>query len=75
MFVYKPDGFWNEREYVHELHHLEQTVPFAVSAIEDISTNKNDGILSVYDMNEHDELRFYNEDKYWNMDLKDEFMN
>ena len=76
VFVYKPDGIWNEREYCHEIHHLEQTVPFAVSAIENMSLyNRDDGILTVYDMNEHEELRFYNEDKYWNMELKDEFMN
>ena len=24
VFVYKPDGLWNEREYVYEMHHLEQ---------------------------------------------------
>ena len=76
VFVYKPDGIWNEREYCHEVHHLEQMVPFAISAIEDKSLyNRDDGILTVYDMNEHEELRFYNEDKYWNMDLKDEFLN
>ena len=23
VFVYKPDGFWSEREYVYEMHHLE----------------------------------------------------
>lgn len=23
VFVYKPDGLWNEREYVYEMHHLE----------------------------------------------------
>jgi len=36
--------------------------------------NKDDGIMTVYDMNEHEELKFYNEDKYWNMDLKEEFV-
>lgn len=33
IFVYKPDGFWNEREYVYEVHHMEQMVPFAVKAV------------------------------------------
>jgi hypothetical protein len=23
VFVYKPDGLWNETEHVHEVHHLE----------------------------------------------------
>jgi hypothetical protein len=76
VFVYKPDSIWNEKEYVHEIHHLEQTVPFAISAIEDRSLyNRDDGILTVYDMNEHNELKFYNEDKYWNMELKEDFLN
>ena len=74
VFVYKPDGFWYEREYVYEMHHLEQMVPFAVKAIENSSVMKDDGIVTVYDMNTRDNLKFYNEDKYWNLELKDEFM-
>lgn len=74
VFVYKPEGIWNEREYVHEMHHLEQMVPYAVSALGDRSLNRDDGIMTVYDMNEHEELKFFNEDKYWNVDLKDEFV-
>lgn len=23
VFVYRPDGLWNEHEYVYEVHHLE----------------------------------------------------
>ena len=23
VFVYRPDGLWNEHEYVYEMHHLE----------------------------------------------------
>lgn len=23
VFIYRPDGFWNDREYVYEVHHLE----------------------------------------------------
>jgi len=74
VFVYKPDGFWNEREYIYEMHHLEQMVPFAVTAIKNMSMQKDDGIVTVYDMNTRDNLKFYNEDKYWNLDIKDEFM-
>lgn len=74
VFVYKPDGFWNEREYVYEVHHMEQMVPYAVKAIENHSLMKDDGIITVYDMNTRDNLKFYGEDKYWNLDLKDEFM-
>lgn len=32
VFVYKPSGFWNEHEYVHEMHHLEQMVPSPVTS-------------------------------------------
>ena len=30
--------------------------------------------MTVYDMNSKDNLKFYHDDKYWNMDVKDEFM-
>ena len=36
---------------------------------------KDDGILTIYDMAERENLKFYGDDKYWNMDVKDEFMN
>ena len=74
VFVYKPNGLWNEIEYVYEMHHLEQMVPFAVTAIKDMSMQRDDGIVTVYDMNTRDNLKFYNDDKYWNIDVKDEFM-
>lgn len=74
VFVYKPDGIWNETEYVHEVHHLEQMVPFASSALANHPLQKDDGIMTIYDMAERENLKLYNEDKYWNLDLKDEFM-
>lgn len=74
VFVYKPTGFWNEEELVYEMHHLEQMVPYAVTSIKHMSMMKDDGIMTVYDMNTRDNLKFYAEDKYWNLDLKDEFM-
>lgn len=33
VFVYKPNGLWNEQEYVYEMHHLEQMVPYPVTSI------------------------------------------
>ena len=75
IFVYKPDGIWNETEYVHEVHHLEQMVPYAVSALENHPLNEKDGIMTVYDMAERENLKLYAEDKYWNLDVKDEFMS
>jgi hypothetical protein len=74
VFVYKPDGIWGETEYVHEMHHLEQMVPFSVMALENHPMQKDDGIMTVYDMAQRENLKFYGEDKYWNLDLKDEFM-
>lgn len=74
VFVYKPDGLWHEREYIYEMHHLEQMVPYAVTAIKNMSMQRDDGILTVYDMNTRDNMKFYAEDKYWNLDVKDEFM-
>jgi len=75
VFVYKPSGFWHEQEFVYEMHHLEQMVPFAVTAIKNLSMQNEDGIITVYDMASRDQLKFYGSDKYWNMDLKDEFMS
>ena len=75
VFVYKPTGFWGEHEYIYEMHHLEQMVPFAVKAVENHSHMKDDGIITVTDMGGKDQLKFYNEEKYWNLDLKDEFMD
>jgi hypothetical protein len=74
LFVYKPDGLWNETEHVHEMHHLEQMVPYSVYAIQNYSMQKDDGIMTVYDMSTKKNLKLYGEDKYWNLDLKDEFV-
>lgn len=73
VFVYKPTGLWNEQEYVYEMHHLEQMVPYAVTALKDMSMQRDDGIVTVYCMNTKDNLKFYNEDKYWNLEEKPGF--
>ena len=49
-------------------------VPYSVMALENHPMQKDDGIMTVYDMAERENLKFYGEDKYWNMDVKDEFM-
>ena len=74
VFIYKPDGIWNETEYISEVHHLEQMVPYSVMALHDHPLQKDDGIMTVYDMATHEKLKLYSEDKYWNLDVKDEFM-
>jgi hypothetical protein len=74
VFVYRPDGFWNEHEYVYEMHHLEQMVPPPVTAIKNMSMQRDDGILTINCMHTKEYLKFYGEDKYWNHELKEEFM-
>lgn len=75
VFVYRPSGFFNEYEYVYEMHHLEQMVPAPVTSIKDMTLNRNDGILKIYDMSQRHHLKFYNEDKYWNVELKEDFLS
>jgi myo-inositol-hexaphosphate 3-phosphohydrolase len=49
-------------------------VPYPATSIKDLSANREDGILTVHDMSTRDYLKFYNDNKYWNLDLKDEFL-
>ena len=75
VFVYRPDNFWNENEYVYEVHHLEQMVPSPVTSIPNLSANRDDGILTVTCMHSQDQLKLYNEQKYWNVEVRDEFID
>jgi len=75
VFVYKPDGIWGETEYVYEMHHLEQMVPAPVTSFKNLTMNREDGIMTVHCMSTKDYLKFYNEDKYWNVEEKEEFLN
>ena len=74
VFVYRPDGFWGETEYVYEMHHLEQMVPSPVTSYKHLTMNRDDGILNIHCMSTKDYLKFYNEDKYWNLDQKEDFL-
>jgi hypothetical protein len=74
VFVYKPEGLWFEQEFVYEMHHLEQLTPYSVTAIKNMSMQKDDGIVNVRCMATREQIKLYNDDKYWNMDLKDDFM-
>jgi len=56
------------------MHHLEQMVPSAITAMKNMSANDPDVILTVHDMADKEYLKFYKEEKYWNLELKDEFM-
>lgn len=50
VFVTKPDRFWGESEHVYEMHHLEQMVPAPVTAIKDMASNDENGIMTVHCM-------------------------
>jgi len=74
VFVTKPARLWGESQHVYEVHHLEQMVPSAVTAVQDLSANHRNGILTVKDMAQNENLKFYKEAKYWNADLSREFL-
>lgn len=48
-------------------------VPYAVTAVKDLSMQRDDGIITVYCMNTKDNLKFYGDAKYWNLGVRDEF--
>ena len=74
VFVNKPDGIWQDKEYVYEVHHLEQMVPSAVSAFADVGSNKGNGaITSLHCMNTKDYIKVYNDPRYWSD--KEEFVS
>ena len=75
VFVYKQDALWSETEHVYEMHHLEQMVPAPVTSYKNLSMARDDGIVTVHCMSTKDYLKFYNEDKYWNLDVKEDFLS
>jgi hypothetical protein len=75
VFVTRPSRLWGETETIYEVHHLEQMVPSAVSAIPYIAENNRNGILTVKCMAQNENLKFYSDEKYWNADLKKEFIH
>lgn len=74
VFVSRPDGVFRDTESVYEVHHLEQMVPSPVLALKDIGKGQKDGITSMHCMSTGDYLKVYNEDKYWNLENREEFM-
>ena len=45
-------------------------VPAPVTSFKNLTMNRDDGILSIHCMSTKDYMKFYNEDKYWNVELK-----
>jgi hypothetical protein len=68
--VTKPDGFF-KKTHVFEMHYLEQTTPPVTSSWHKIA--QKDGMLILNDLRTKEEMLFYMERKYWNLDERDEF--
>lgn len=72
VFAYRP-GFLKDYESVYETHHLEQTLPSPIGAFKNMGQNYKDGIFSITDMDTKENMTVYNDPKYWNHDLREEF--
>lgn len=75
VFVYKQDNMFTDYEYVYEVHHLEQMLPSPVGAASDLSSLDEKGILTLSCTDTHDTMRFYNDKKYWNLDMREDFLS
>ena len=49
-------------------------MPAAVTSWKNLTSQREDGILNVYCMSTRDYLKLYGEDKYWNLDHKEDFL-
>ncbi len=75
VFAYKPHGWFSEKEHVYEVHHLESMVPATVNAYKHLGMGQKDGVTTLNCMDTKDNLKLYNDPKYWNIELKDEFIS
>lgn len=50
-------------------------IPAPVTAMKNMASNDPNGILTVHDMADKEYLKFYKDEKYWNMDLREEFLH
>lgn len=60
--------------FVYEMHYLEKPCAPAVTSWQYNGMLQKDGLTLVSDLRLKDELVFYNEKKYWNVELRDYFM-
>jgi hypothetical protein len=74
VFVYKPSGVWRDSENVYEVHHLESMVPAPVQAYQHQGVGHKDGITTLTCMDTQDGIKLYNDPKYWNLELRDDFL-
>ena len=75
VFVYKPDGMFTDKEYVYEVHHLESMVPGVVGAYQHIGVGHKDGITTLLCMDTKNLVKLYNDPRYWNLELRDDFLS
>jgi len=59
--------------HVYELHYLEQPCSPIISSWRYKGSLNKDGLTLVKDLRFNDDLVFYNENKYWNAELRDNF--
>ena len=74
LFVWKNTRFFRPQMHVYELHYLEKPCAPAVTSWRHNPMFKSDGLTLVNDLRFNDELIFYNDKKYWNVELRDYFM-
>lgn len=75
VFVDKPDGWFTDKEYVYEVHHLESMVPGPVGAYQHLGMGHKDGITTLLCMDTKQQIKLYNDPKYWNLELRDDFIS
>jgi len=71
VFCYKPYGWFTFKEHVHEVHHLESMVPGTVNAYQHLGMGHKDGITTLQCMDTKEQIKLYNDPKYWNIELRD----
>jgi hypothetical protein len=73
LFVWKNTGYIRKELHVYELHYLEKPCAPVVTSWNYNGMSKSDGLTLVNDLRFNDELVFYNDKKYWNVELRDYF--
>ena len=74
IFVTRLSPFGGAEEEVYETAHLECLPPSVKAGIKHLSMQDSDGIWDITDMNSQEVMALYNEDKFWNPKLKQEFI-
>ena len=73
LFVKRVDLHGVTYEEVYETAHLEIVPPAQKSGVADLSSQDDDGIWRITDLNSNKFLLLYNDKNHWNLNLRDEF--